>query len=186
MDKYEGVVTSLTAEDKAEVLIRPGAPGIPGAPEVSKKVCHKATDGSTVRIEVLNRVGAGVGDWVSLSRKAGVARRNAGALLGIPMLGALLGLIAAVVLTKSLAAINIAGGIICVAFGLLFGIIMGLGIYKRISAHNPIVIGEVIRAASKMTSKFGDVQSRMEKAGKACGDCTQCLPSGMKKDNDEY
>ncbi|MBW2265140.1 MAG: SoxR reducing system RseC family protein [Deltaproteobacteria bacterium] len=183
MNKHEGIVTSLTAEDKAEVLIRPGAPGIPGAPELSKKVCHTATDGSTVRIEVLNRVGAGVGDWVSLSRKAGVARRNAGALLGIPLLGALLGLVVAVILTKSLAT-NIVGWVICVAIGLLFGIIMGHGVYRRISAHNQIVIGQVIRSASEMVSEFGDVQSRMEKAGATCRDCTQCLPSEMAKDGD--
>jgi len=183
MNQYEGLVTSLTADDKAEVLIRPGAPGIPGAPELSKKVCHTATDGSTIRIEVLNRVGAGVGDWVSLNRKAGVARRNAGALLGIPLLGALSGLVAAVVLTKSLAT-NIVGWVICVAIGLLFGIIMGHGVYRRISAHNQIVIGQVIRSASEMVSEFGDVQSRMEKASETCGDCTQCLPSGMAKDGD--
>ena len=181
MNKYEGIVTSLTADDKAEVLIRPGAPGIPGAPEVSKKVCHKATDNSIVRIEVLNRVSACVGDWVFLSRKAGVTRKNTGALFGIPLLGAVLGLVVAVALAKSLA-VNLAVGAVCVAIGLLFGIIMGCGVYKRISAHNQIVIVQIIRSASEMVSEFGDVRSRMEKAGATCGDCTQCLPGNMSKD----
>jgi len=93
MPRHEDFVATLKEDGKAEVIIQPGSMGVPGAsPQINRRVCHCATDGSTITIEALNRVGAGVGDWVSVSRNATEMIRNAALLLGIPIIGLIAGL----------------------------------------------------------------------------------------------
>ena len=77
MPVYEGVVENIN-ENGARVVIRPDSQCIPGAPGVSKRVCHCATDGSTLKIDALNSVNAGEGDWVSVSVRPGALMKNAG------------------------------------------------------------------------------------------------------------
>ncbi len=55
MANYQGIVDKLMAGYKVEILIAPGKQSIIGAPEVSKKVCHECTDGSTLRIEAVKQ-----------------------------------------------------------------------------------------------------------------------------------
>ncbi|MBW1908344.1 MAG: hypothetical protein JRJ11_02215 [Deltaproteobacteria bacterium] len=58
MPRHEDFVATLKEDGKAEVIIQPGSMGVPGAsPQINRRVCHCATDGSTITIEALNRVG---------------------------------------------------------------------------------------------------------------------------------
>jgi hypothetical protein len=132
MPRHEGFVATLKGDDRAEVIIQPGSMGVPGAsPHVNRHVCHCATDGSTITIEALNRVGAGVGDWVSVSRNATEMIRNAALLLGIPIIGLIAGIILAAFLTDGFS-FRIAGGIIAMAACLLSGIAIGVLTFRRV------------------------------------------------------
>lgn len=175
MPDHEGFVARLTADGKAEVIIRPGMPGIPNAPEVSAKVCHCATDGSTVRIEALNRAGAGVGDWVSVSHDSGILMKNVAALLGIPALGGISGLAAGAVFTGGFA-VHLTNAIIFAAAGLFLGIIIGAVVYRRLSPHNQPVISRVIRTRTETASLFNTNQSCSQNEDVSCQSCIQRLP----------
>ncbi|MBW1783004.1 MAG: SoxR reducing system RseC family protein, partial [Deltaproteobacteria bacterium] len=103
MPRYEGLVASVDKDGKAEVIIGPDSSGIPGAsPRVNRHVCHCATDGSTLTIEALNRVGAGVGDRVIVSRDTAGLVKNAAVLLGIPLMALTAGIALAVFLIHGL------------------------------------------------------------------------------------
>jgi hypothetical protein len=153
MPEYQGLVTRILNQDKAEIAIAPGGQGILNAPEESKKVCHSCTDGSTVRLEVINRVGAEVGDWVSLIRSAAAIKQNAKALLGIPLLSVLLGAGAGWVLTMALGphpAIPMGGG----GLGLLVGLFIGVKRYRRLSAHSPLIITRIVKKQAELAAMF--------------------------------
>ena len=91
MPEYEGFVASLKEDGKAEVIVRAETSGIVGAPGVSKKVCHCASSSSQVTMEALNPVQAAVGDRVAVRVDASLLLRNAGALIGMPVLALALG-----------------------------------------------------------------------------------------------
>ena len=91
MPEYEGFVASLKEDGKAEVIVRPETSGIVGAPGASKKVCHCASSSSQVTMEALNPVQAAVGDRVAVRVDASLLLRNAGALIGMPVLALALG-----------------------------------------------------------------------------------------------
>ncbi|MBW1798356.1 MAG: SoxR reducing system RseC family protein [Deltaproteobacteria bacterium] len=171
MPHYEGLVTSLKEDGKAEVIIQPGSMGITGAsPQVNRRVCHCATDGSTITIEVLNSVGAGVGDWVSVSRNATETIRNAAALLGIPIIGIIVGIILATFLTDGFS-FRIAGGIIAMAACLLSGIAIGVLIFRRVSAGNQPVIDRIIKTRLEAASTYGGDQYPLKTGNKTCDTC---------------
>jgi hypothetical protein len=149
MPVYEGLVASLMEDGKAEVVIRPGKPGIPGAPELTEKVCHCATNGSTVRIEALNWVGADVGDWVLLSRRAGVLMKNVVALVGIPVIGGLSGLVAGAIFSGGFA-FRLTASVVSAAVGLLLGLVIGVATYRRMSGDDQPVIRRIIRTRRDM------------------------------------
>jgi len=152
MPVYEGLVESIH-ESGAKVVIRPDNQCIPGAPGVSKRVCHCASDGSTLRIEALNRVDAGEGDWVSVSAKPSALMKKAATLLGIPMLGLLLGIVVALVITQGFTLQSTAGGIV-VAGGLLMGVIMGVMTFRRVSDGYQPVIDRIIEPRMTAPSLF--------------------------------
>ena len=149
MSLYEGFVAGLRADGKAEVVVRPGKPGIPGAPELTEKVCHCATNGSTVRIEALNWVGAGVGDWVLLSQRAGVLMKNAVVLLGIPVIGMLSGVVVGAIFSDGFA-FRVTATVVSAAVGLLLGLVIGVATYRRMSADDQPVIRRIIRTRTDM------------------------------------
>lgn len=150
MSQHEGFVASLKQNGKADVVIQPDDPSIPCAPEVSKRVCHCATDGSTVIVEALNRAGADVGDWVSVSRSPSPLMKNAATLLGIPAIGLMLGIAVAVFLNQRLA-VNEAGAVFVAVAGLVLGSIIAWISYRRMSADNRLapVITRIIRKDSR-------------------------------------
>jgi len=73
------------------VIVQPETSGIVGAPGVSKKVCHCASSSSQVSMEALNPLQAAVGDRVAVRVDASLLLRNAGAVIGVPVLALALG-----------------------------------------------------------------------------------------------
>lgn len=175
MPDHKGFIASLTADGKAEVVIRPDTPGIPNAPEVSARVCHCATDGSTVRIEALNMAGAGVGDWVSVSHGSGILMKNVAVLLGIPVLGGISGLAAGAIFTGGLA-VHVTNALIFTSAGLFLGIIIGAAVYRRLSPRNQPVISRVIRSRTEMDSLFNTDRSCSQNEDVSCRSCIERLP----------
>jgi positive regulator of sigma E activity len=172
MPRHEGFVATLKGGDRAEVVIQPGSMGVPGvSPHVNRHVCHCATDGSTITIEALNRVGAGVGDWVSVSRNATEMIRNAALLLGIPTVGLIAGIILATFLTDGFS-FRIAGGIIAMAACLLSGVTIGVLIFRRVSTGNQPVIEQIIEKRRPGDSFFSDKQYFSNESNKGCDSCT--------------
>lgn len=172
---YEGLVTDIQSEGRVQVTIRPSKMGIPGAPEVSRRVCHSSTNGSIVRVDVLNEVGAAMGDWVSVRQTDGVVRKNVAVLIGIPLSGGILGMVAALSVTLATAVFYPVLWLLFAGLGLLGGILAGQRIYSRSARHNQLVVQQILRPAKDLRAQFGDVRTRMEKAATSCGDCTQCL-----------
>lgn len=161
MARYEAVVANCLPNGRAEIVIRPDKPGIPDAPEISRRVCHCATDASMVRIEALNRADARVGDWVSVYRKPGVVLKNAVALIGFPLAGA----IAGAALGRTLG--GAATAIVALA-GALFGMMLGIRSYRRLSGENLMIIDRVIASRSEFAAPG---------APPGCGDgCNRCIP----------
>jgi hypothetical protein len=172
MPEYQGLVTRILGQDRVEIAIGPGEQGILDAPEESKKVCHACTDGSTVMLEVINRAGAEVGDWVSFIRSAAATKQNAKALLGIPLLLVLLGAGAGWGLTMALGthpAIPMGGGVL----GLLVGLFIGVKLYRRLSAHNLLIVTRIIRKRAEVAAMFqkkpGAPPCRESLGGPCCG-----------------
>jgi hypothetical protein len=172
MPEYQGLVTRILNPDRAEITIAPGERGILDAPEESKKVCHRCSDGSTVSLEVINRAGAEVGDWVSFTRSAAASKQNAKALLGIPLLSVLLGAGAGWGLTMAVgphAAIPMGG----VGLGLLVGLFIGVRRYRRLSAHNLLIITRIVKKREELAAMFkkkpGAPPCRESMGGSCCG-----------------
>jgi len=171
MPRYEGFVATLKKDGKAEVVIQPGSMGIPGAsPQVNRRVCHCATDGSTITIEALNSVGAGVGDRVSVSRDASALIKNAAVLLGIPLMGLFAGIALAAVLTHGFA-FHMIVGIFAVAVSFLPGIVIGVSVFKRVSAGGQPVIDRIVKTPLEAVSMSGENRCARESGDRNCDGC---------------
>lgn len=151
MPQYEGFVACIKGDGRAEVIIGPGRPCIPGAPEVSRKVCHCATDSSSVTIEALNRAGAGPGDLVSVKRSSAALLKNVAILLGGPAIGLISGIVAGMILNQR-PAVHPIGAVLVAAAGLLLGIIVAVVRYRRVSDDNLPVITRIIKTRLKMAA----------------------------------
>ena len=184
MSRYEGLVTGTGPSGRTLVTIRPGQMGIPGAPEVSRRVCHTSTNGSTVTVDALNTIGAEMGDWVSIRQADGVAKRNLAVLLGIPLSGGISGMIVGALSNSVMTGFNpIAWWAAFGTVGLIAGIVVSRQVYGRSANLNPLAIQEVLQAADDVTAEFGNVRSRMEKAAAGCSDCTQCWADPISNSN---
>ncbi len=175
MAAYEGLVAGLKGKGRAEVIIQPGNSTVPGVPEeVNSRFCHCATGGSTIRIDVENRAGAEAGDWVLINREKGVLKRNAGALLGIPVVAAILGMGTALILAG-----GFSGGpavwIGLPAGGLLMGIVVGIWVFRRVSAGSQPFISRIIRNRREMASISVGTQCSLKKRDRTCDTCAGIL-----------
>ncbi len=166
MAQYEGLVTGLLPNGRAEIMIRPDKPGIIDAPEISERVCHCATDSSTIRLEAFNRAGAMVGDWVQVSRESTFFLKNAGALFGFPLAGAAAG----AALGRAL------GGTAMIYLALsasLLGLVLGVLFYRHRSAQNLPMIDRILQSRD-------EIAGRIAAAGKdssGCQEgCSRCMP----------
>lgn len=164
---YNGLVERLIGNDCATVVITPDKLGIPGAPEVSKKVCHRATAGSTIRITALNGAGAQVGDWVSVNQKPGVLVKNATNLVGLPLFGAVFGYMVAGIWMGGFL-VHSAMAVVSVIIGLLLGVIFGVYRHRRASPENKPVIGKIVRSREDMATMQHNVKRPAETEQGTC------------------
>lgn len=152
MAQYEGFVASVRDDGIAEVIIRPVSAGIPGATSyVNRRVCHCATDGSTLTVEARNSAGADVGDRVSVNRSTKGLIKNALALVGIPAAALCLGIAFTSLLTKGFNALT-TGGLLSILASLTIGIAFGAIIFKRVSAADAPVIDRIIQTRKEWAS----------------------------------
>lgn len=151
MPQHAGFVSSLKGNDRAEVIIRPGIPGIPNAPEVSERVCHAPTDGSTVVVEARNRAGAEVGDWVSVSQNPAALRKNVGTLLGIPGIGLILGIATGAAAHETFGLSPTFSVVVGAAVLLLANLIAAIS-YRQRAADNLPVITRIIKRRKEMAA----------------------------------
>ncbi len=173
---YEGFVTRVEVDGRAEVVIQPISSGIPGAsPRVNRNVCHCATDGSTITIEALNSVGAGVGDRVFVSRDTSGLVKNAFALLGIPLMGLFAGIALAAFFTHGFA-YHLTGGIVAVAASFLPGIVIGVSVFKRASAGGQPVIDRIVKTKVEATSISDENRCAGENISSICDGCSGRFP----------
>ena len=171
MPQHEGFVAGIKENGKAEVVIQPDNAGISGAPQLKDIVCHCATDGSTITIELLNRAGAGVGDWVSITQRPGALMKNAAILLGIPVVGLLAGIAVASIITHGFAS-HITGGILVPTAGLLLGIIIGVITFRRVSTNSQPSIDYIIRTRLEAASLLDKNQSPLQNRDRSCESCS--------------
>lgn len=147
MPQYIGIVKGIPGEGEAEVLILPEHPGILGAPNLD--VCHHASKGSSVTVMAINRVSAQKDDLISLGRMAGSPLKNAGALLGIPLVGLGLGLLAGVLLWESYD-ISLLALLLWASVGLFAGAFFGVFLYRRISGDVRLIVNGVIHRGNPL------------------------------------
>jgi hypothetical protein len=182
MPRNEGFVATLKEDGKAEVVIQPLSSGIPGAsPRVNRHVCHCATEGSTITIEAVNGVGAEVGDYVTVLRDTSGLLKNAAALLGIPLIGLIAGIILAAFLTDGFS-FRIAGGIIAMAACLFSGVMIGVLTFRRVSVGNPPVIEHIIEKRWKGGLLFSGNQIRSVESNRDCNACAGSFSQGPAPD----
>lgn len=149
MPEYEGFVASLKEDGKAEVLLRHNMSGVVGAPGVSAKVCHCASNGSQVTLEALNPLRAAVGDWVAVRVETSAVMRNAGFLIGIPILALALGWVVSLLLGESYL-FGVPAAFLCVFCSLPLGVVAGVLLYKRWSKGALPMITRVIQPRKEM------------------------------------
>jgi len=170
MAHYEAAVASLLPNGRAEIVIRPDKPGIPDAQEIAQRVCHCATDNSMVRTEALNRAGASVGDWVTVSRKPSATLKNITALIGFPLAGAIAGGVLGTLLGSATMAI-------AALAGALLGILLGVWSYRRWSEENMLVIDSVIKSRDEVAAIFAGQTGTGGKEPSGCQvGCDRCHP----------
>ncbi|MDZ7696248.1 MAG: SoxR reducing system RseC family protein [Deltaproteobacteria bacterium] len=173
MPRHEGFVATLKKDGKAEVVIQPVHPGIPGASSyVNRHVCHCASDGSTVTIAALNGVGAEIGDYVSVLRDTSGLLKNAVALLGVPVLGLIAGVIFAAVLTDGFSS-HMATGMIAIAACLIVGITIGVLIFRRISVNSDPIIENIIQKRRQGDPLFTADQLCSAEPNRDCLSCVR-------------
>jgi len=171
MPRYEGYIACLKEDGKAEVIIEPDKTGVPGASaRINRRVCHCATDGSNIKIEALNREGAGVGDLVIVSLDSSGLIKNAIVLIGIPGICLIIGIVIAYILIRDLL-FPMTGGILVAAGLFLLGIALGIRIYKRVLAKNLPVIDHIINTRLEMASLHEGRTFPVQSDNRGCDGC---------------
>ena len=171
MPRYEGHIACLKEDGKAEVIIEQDNTGVPGvSPQINRRVCHCATDGSVIKIEALNRAGASVGDRVFVSLDTSGLIKNAIVLLGIPGVYIMIGIAIAYILIHGFV-FPMIGGIVITAGFLLLGIALGVRIFRRVSAENPPVIDRIIKARLDAASMYEENTFPMQGDNRGCDGC---------------
>jgi len=172
MPQNEGLVTTLKGDGKAEVVIQPVSSGIPGASRrVNRHVCHCATNGSTITFEALNRVGADIGDVVSVSRDTSGLVKNAAVLLGIPGICLMIGITLATILYHVFV-FPMIGGVGVAAGCLLIGIFLGVLLFRRMATDNLPVIDRIVRTRVEAASGHDENAFCIGPDQRTCNGCS--------------
>jgi hypothetical protein len=171
MPRYEGHIACLKEDGKAEVIIEQDNTGVPGvSPQINRRVCHCATDSSIIKIEALNRAGAGVGDRVFVSLETSGLIMNAIVLLGIPEVCIMIGIALAYILIHGFAFPMIDGIVVAAGF-LLLGIALGVSMFRRVSVENPPVIDRIIKTRFEAASMYEEDAFPMQSDNRGCDGC---------------
>lgn len=141
----EGVVTQIRPNGTAQVVIQQDPGGcIPGAPGVNH--CHCAGCSASITVEALNRADASVGDLVRVSHEPGAVLRSAGALIGIPLLGLIVGVSIGSILYQRL----LVQGLVAFLMGGAFfvaGIAVGAFVRRRDALEKQPIVTEIMDPA---------------------------------------
>ena len=171
MTHYEGIVSNILKSGMAEVIIRPATGGISGAPDsVNRRVCHCSSEGSTIRVEAFNTPQARAGDFVGVRCSKGTPLRNAAMLIGIPLLGLVTGIVAALQMTEVFST-QLAEGIIVMGAVFLPGSAAGVLLFRRYSISYEAVIERVIR---KREETACEVDYKRGPSARECTSCSGC------------
>jgi hypothetical protein len=171
MPTNEGFVATLKKDGRAEVVIQPVTAGIPGASaRINRHVCHCVAEGSTVTIEALNAAGAQVGDYVSVRRDTSPLIKNGAALVGLPLISLIAGIILAVLFTDGFSS-HMASGMIAMAACLIVGITIGALTFRRISPGNAPVIEKIIEKNWKGVLPAGGKPFCSVESARDCSSC---------------
>jgi len=169
---YEGIVTSLKENGKADVTILPPGAGVPGVSrEINAKVCHCTSQGSNITVEALNSAGADVGDRVFLTRDTSTIVKNYGILLGTPLGGVGGGMAIAFLIADRFPS----AAPVAVATGILFALIafaLSIAWYRKSSAGSDPVIEGILQAGKNDGAEMCGSVFPLVRNGHACRDCS--------------
>ncbi len=172
MPRYEGIVVDINTDGRAWVIIDPGRMGVPNVSAgLNRRVCHCATEGSSLTIDAVNRVGAEVGDLVSVHRDASALAKNAAFLLGIPAAAFMTGLILAGVLTY-LFSFQRVSSIVVAFLCSLIGIVVGVLCFKGKSYEAPPVIDSILMRHADPILGQCDNEFPLSKGSMGCEVCS--------------
>ena len=108
-------------------------------------------------LEALNPVEAGVGDRVSVKLETAALIKNAGTLIGIPILALILGWASSLMVPdRGLPGVPLK--LLLVFLSLPLGIAVGFAFYRRFSRRNNPVITRVIEKRADRVSRFEELQ----------------------------
>ncbi len=170
MAEYQGIVTGKKENGLLEVLIRPTSQGIPGvSDDINKQVCHCAADSSQVKIDALDRMGAGPGDWVLIRRNTSALLHNALILVGIPLAGFILGMFASYYMTSGFTLFSVPGVSLGTGIFLAAIFVARLNYMRTSEAATPVVIS-ILKRASELESTMGEACSSSTKSD-SCSSC---------------
>jgi len=117
----------------------------------ASQFCNALTNCSKLEINVLNKVGAGAGDLVTIHLNSHTVLKGALVLYLIPSLGLLAGAFAGSDFSKQIAIGETGAAILFGLAGLVLGFIITAIISKRMSAHNRLTpeITHIVMAHEK-------------------------------------
>ncbi|MGD2125742.1 MAG: SoxR reducing system RseC family protein [Desulfobacteraceae bacterium] len=141
MRQAQGLVASINIDGKAQVMIKT-EDSLPGCTSRTE-ACHCSGGSTELTIKVLNKAGAGVGDYVSVSFVPGAVMKSVLILLGIPLLALIAGVMAGTALTQSLV-LSSTGAVIVGSACFAFGVLITVLVYRRVSPDIQPFIDRVI------------------------------------------
>lgn len=151
MKQAQGIVTAIAEQGKARVAIVTDDT-LPGCSSKTEH-CHQCSEGTaSLVVKVFNRVGAGVGDSVTVLFKSGAVLKSVLILLGIPMTGILAGTILGNFLYGTYG-VSQRGAFLAGAACFGFAVLSAFFTYRRVSADLQPYIDQVIplRPAPRVT-----------------------------------
>ena len=109
-----------------------------------------------------------------LTRPAGLVKKNAMALIGLPLLGVIIGSSIGMAMMFGMG-LPVAALVLCAAIGLIFGVMVGGKQYRALSEKNEPVITRIVKKRSELTAMMQDNQESGKKNDTSCDLCSGCV-----------
>ncbi len=109
-----------------------------------------------------------------LTRPACLVKKNAMALIGMPLLGIIIGGGVGMVMILGMG-LPVASLVLCAAIGLVFGIMIGGKQYRALSEKNEPVITRIVKKQSELAAMRQDSLEGAKKDATACVTCSGCV-----------